>query len=74
MIMAVDVPACTVTWTRNGAAVKAQQHFKQLQDTSIRWVPYIFLYYGGSVNNLFNYLFNNRASHVSVSLLEETWT
>ena len=41
--MVVDVPTCTVTWTRNGAAVKVQQQFKQLQDTSIKWVPWINL-------------------------------
>ena len=56
--MAVDVPTCTVTWTRNGAAIKAQQQFKQLQDTSIKWVPCIQL---GDEKDI-------------VSLLEETWT
>ena len=50
--MVVDVPTCTVTLTRNGAAVKAQQQFKQLQDTSIKWVPYIYLYNGDSVRLL----------------------
>ena len=46
--MVVDVPTCTVTWARNGT-VKAQQQFKQLQDTSIKWVPNIYLYKGASV-------------------------
>ena len=30
MSMIVDVQACTVTWTHNGAGVKAQEKFKQL--------------------------------------------
>ena len=56
MSMVVDVPTCSITWRRNGA-VKAQDQFKQLQDTSIKWVPWMRLRYNGS----------------SVSLLEETW-
>ena len=50
--MVVDVPTCSITWRRNGAVVKAQQQFKQLQDTSIKWVPYIYLYNGDSVRLL----------------------
>ena len=50
--MVVDVPTCTVTWTRNGAAVKAQQQFKKLQDTSIKWVPRIYLNYGANIRLL----------------------
>ena len=49
--MTVNVPTCTVTWTRNGE-VKAQQQFKQLQGASIKWVPYIYLYSEDSVNLL----------------------
>jgi hypothetical protein len=56
--MAVDVQTCSITWKRNGAVVKAQQQFKQLQETSIKWVPYICLNSYGGVS-------------VSVSLLEE---
>lgn len=52
MSMIVDVQACTVTWTHNGAGVKAQEKFKQLQDTSIRWVSYIYLSFGASVRLL----------------------
>ena len=50
--MVVDVPTCTVTWTRNGVAVKPQQQFKQLPDTSIRWVAYMFLRNRASVRLL----------------------
>ena len=49
--MVVNVPTCTVTWTRNGT-VKAQQQFKKLQDTSIKWVQWILLYYGANVRLL----------------------
>ena len=55
MRMVVDVPTCTVTWRHNGT-VKGTQ-FKQLQDSSIKWVPWICLGYNED----------------SVSLLEETW-
>ena len=47
--MAVDVATCSITWKRNGAIVEAQQQFKKLQDTSIKWVPYIYLGGGHSV-------------------------
>ena len=49
--MAVDVPKCNITWIRNGA-VKGQQQFKQLQDSRIQWVPYVYLYNGRSVELL----------------------
>ena len=50
--MVVDVPTCSITWRRNGALVKAQEQFKQLQDTSIKWVPYIRLYNESTVSLL----------------------
>ena len=49
--MVVDVPTCSITWRRNGA-VKAQEQFKKLQDTSIKWVPYISLGYTASASLL----------------------
>ena len=50
--MVVDVPTCSITWRRNGALVKAQEQFKQLQDTSIKWVPWIYLGDGSVVSLL----------------------
>ena len=50
--MVVDVPTCTVTWARNGVVAKAQQQFKKLQDTSIKWVPYIYLQNGVNIRLL----------------------